>query len=464
LSRHVVLDTAFYDDVRRSKEHYEHPAIELVAQRNGEIVGLIDVECEEQPGTVCEERPGLGGMIWHLAVHPDHQRRGVATALLRETERRARPHGLGRLEAWTRDDPGSRAWYESSGFELVQSYLNVYIDIDEGLRDRFPITRTACDRSASFAHSVGNPDAMRTFSSVSTKTSSTSCDSLVTPDLELLTEAAGHQPRSWKPVDTGGYTRSQAWRVETRDGPAFVKQAEEAGSLQMLRREAVVYRDVRGPFLPAFVGFADSGERALLAVEYLEDAHWPPPYPDDVGALFAALELVAATPASPELPIEGPNDSQWERIAADPEPFLALGLCSRAWFERSIAALRTAEGRVVVEGDALVHNDIYAANVAFVHGNALLVDWGAAIRGSHGIDVAFALLSLRVEGVTRPSCVVLPDEDAFAATIAGHFAVGASSPLPAWADPDSTFLEDVTGDLAHALQWAAEQLDLQPLS
>ena len=73
------LDTAFYDDVRRSKERYGNPAIELVAERDGEIVGLIDVECETEPGTVCEERPGLGGMIWHLAVHPDHQRQSVAT-------------------------------------------------------------------------------------------------------------------------------------------------------------------------------------------------------------------------------------------------------------------------------------------------------------------------------------------------------------------------------------------------
>ena len=48
------LDSAFFDDVRRSKEHYEHASIELVAEREGEIVGLIDVECETEPGTVCE--------------------------------------------------------------------------------------------------------------------------------------------------------------------------------------------------------------------------------------------------------------------------------------------------------------------------------------------------------------------------------------------------------------------------
>ena len=81
------LGSAYFDDVRREKEHYANPAIELVAEDDGEIVGLVDVECELEPGTVCEDRPGLGGMIWHLAVHPEHQRRGVATALLVEAER-----------------------------------------------------------------------------------------------------------------------------------------------------------------------------------------------------------------------------------------------------------------------------------------------------------------------------------------------------------------------------------------
>lgn len=127
--------SAYYDDVVREKGTYGRPAIELVADAEGEIVGLIDVECEEEPGTVCEDRPGLGGMIWHLAVHPEHQRRGIAAALLGEAERLARERGLSRFEAWTRDDRHVHAWYESLGFERAFSYLHVYIERDEGLRE-----------------------------------------------------------------------------------------------------------------------------------------------------------------------------------------------------------------------------------------------------------------------------------------------------------------------------------------
>ena len=286
----------------------------------------------------------------------------------------------------------------------------------------------------------------------------------MTPDLDLLTEAIGHEPRSWKPVNTGGYTCSRAFRVETRDGLVFAKEAEEAGSLHMLRREATVYRGVHGPFLPAFVGFADSGERALLAIELLEDAHWPPPYPDDVGPLFDALDLVAATPPPPELPVQGRWRSRWELVAADPEPLLGLGLCSREWLEASLDTLTRAESQAQFEGDDLVHNDVYSANVAFRGGRAVLVDWGAAVRGSRWIDVALALLSVRVEGGTPPD-VVPPEEIApFAAAFAGHFAVDAPAPLPDWAAPGSTLREDMAGDLAHALRWSVELLGLPPLS
>jgi ribosomal protein S18 acetylase RimI-like enzyme len=162
------LGSAFFDDVRTAKERYEHPAIELVAERDGEIVGLIDVECEDEPGSVCEDRPGLGGMIWHLAVHPDHQRLGIATELLREAERRARARGVVRLEAWTRDDVAPRAWYEERGFELVHSYLHVYVELEEGLRSMFPISADGLRPVRMFAHYVGDErdDVRRRFARV----------------------------------------------------------------------------------------------------------------------------------------------------------------------------------------------------------------------------------------------------------------------------------------------------------
>ena len=124
------LGSAFWDAVEREKERYDNPAIELVADDNGEIAGLLDLEVELAPG-VLADRPGRGGMIWHLAVHPDHQRQGIAAALLEEAERRARERGLERLEAWTRDDAHVQRWYETHGFALIDGYLHVYLERDD---------------------------------------------------------------------------------------------------------------------------------------------------------------------------------------------------------------------------------------------------------------------------------------------------------------------------------------------
>ncbi|KYD06639.1 hypothetical protein B4102_3024 [Heyndrickxia sporothermodurans] len=149
------LDTAYYDNVLREKEKYVNPAIELVAVEDHQVIGLIDIEYEVEERTVCSRGQGLGGMIWHIAVHPDHRRRGVGSQLLSEAEKIAKEKGLNRLEAWTRDDEWVNNWYRNNQFSKVDSYLHVYIDgeaelngvIKSELSDLYPVQ--------TFAHYVG---------------------------------------------------------------------------------------------------------------------------------------------------------------------------------------------------------------------------------------------------------------------------------------------------------------------
>ena len=112
------------------------------AERSGEIVGLIDAECEELPGTVCEERPGARRMIWHLAVHPEHQRQGRRDRA--PARSRAARTGATASRASRRgrdDDPATQRLVRSTtGSSSCDSYLHVYVELDEGLSDLFPIT------------------------------------------------------------------------------------------------------------------------------------------------------------------------------------------------------------------------------------------------------------------------------------------------------------------------------------
>ena len=121
------LDTAYFDHVLTEKERYQNPAIELVAIDDHQVVGLLDIEYEKEIETVCTRGNGLGGMIWHIATHPDYQRMGIGTRLLEKAEEIAKKEGLTFLEAWTRDDKWVKQWYEKNGFDKVDSYLHVYL-------------------------------------------------------------------------------------------------------------------------------------------------------------------------------------------------------------------------------------------------------------------------------------------------------------------------------------------------
>ncbi|MDG5788406.1 GNAT family N-acetyltransferase [Evansella sp. AB-P1] len=126
------LDTAYFDNVLREKETYENPSIELVAVEGKEIIGLLDIEYEQDPKTVCSHNTIPSGMIWHIAVHPDHQRKGVATALLSEAKQILKKHGIKRMEAWTRDDDWVNKWYEAHHFKKKDSYYHVFMEgVDE---------------------------------------------------------------------------------------------------------------------------------------------------------------------------------------------------------------------------------------------------------------------------------------------------------------------------------------------
>ncbi|MER5970534.1 GNAT family N-acetyltransferase [Streptomyces sp. NPDC002055] len=112
----AFLSTAYYDDVDRAKPAVPAPGLELVAvDRAGTVVGIMDVLVADALATIDT-----------VAVHPDHQRCGIANALLRETRTRARDAGVTTLDAWTRDDPDTLRWYRAMGFEESDHYLHVY--------------------------------------------------------------------------------------------------------------------------------------------------------------------------------------------------------------------------------------------------------------------------------------------------------------------------------------------------
>lgn len=125
------LDTAYYDSVFNEKEKYENPSIELIAEQDNIITGILDIELDSSERKVCKKDSVPSGMIWHVCVHPDYRRTGIAGRLLKHAEKICLEKNITRVEAWTRDDKWVREWYLRMGFTIGYSYLHVNLNYEE---------------------------------------------------------------------------------------------------------------------------------------------------------------------------------------------------------------------------------------------------------------------------------------------------------------------------------------------
>lgn len=122
------LYTPYYDDVKAKKTEFERPCVELVAVSDGIVVGVIDTELFGDDATIDT-----------VAVHPDHQGRGIGTALLDALLGLLREAGVRTLDAWTRDQPGPLGWYRAMGFTEQDHYVHVHAEGPETDRAVAPL-------------------------------------------------------------------------------------------------------------------------------------------------------------------------------------------------------------------------------------------------------------------------------------------------------------------------------------
>lgn len=260
----------------------------------------------------------------------------------------------------------------------------------------------------------------------------------------------------------GGYTLAERWVVRFADGTsAFVKVGVTDETARGLRQEARVYASVAGEFMPQTLAWDGGVSPPILVLEDLSGAAWPPPWNQSrIAQVLAALRSVSGTPAPSWLPAGTSDEHNWERVAADPTPFLSLGLCSPAWLEHALPVLIAAESEAedALCGSALLHNDIRSDNICFRNDRALLIDWSQACRGDPSSDVAMWLPSLQAEGGPLPEDVSR-EASKYASLIAGFMAARAGLPPTSHA-PFARTLQ--LTQLSYALPWAIRTLRLSP--
>jgi len=88
------------------------PDLFLLAEEDGEIVG-----------TVLGGFDGRRGFVYHLAVEEGHRKRGIASLLMDELERRLRSLGCIRVHLLVvPDNAGAMQFYEARGWEKMDLF------------------------------------------------------------------------------------------------------------------------------------------------------------------------------------------------------------------------------------------------------------------------------------------------------------------------------------------------------
>jgi hypothetical protein len=279
---------------------------------------------------------------------------------------------------------------------------------------------------------------------------------------ERVSRLLGATVVSLSRIETLGYATAFHAVAGLDDGRTFfVKAGTEEVTSGFLRDEIKVYRSIQESFMPVFHG-ADEGDPPILVLEDLSGRFDVPPWTDaKIAAVLDLLERLRSIEPTPEL---GSAERYragwagcWEKVAAEPEPFLALGLCSRRWLKESLPALSAAAQAATLTGDVLAHIDIRSDNLAFVDGHAKLADWNWACAGHPQLDLACWLPSLHAEGGPRPEALMPEGGGEFAALLSGVWAAVAGLPPP----PTAPSVRAVQlAQLRVALPWAARALGL----
>ena len=282
-------------------------------------------------------------------------------------------------------------------------------------------------------------------------------------DSARIGDLTGRRPTGFRRA-AGGYTPAERWVVDLEGGDrVFAKIGVDSRTAGWLRDEHRAYTVLAGDFMPRLRGW-DDGERPLLLLEDLSRCSWPPPWdgPGIDRVLDALAELRSADPGG-ALPPVGEFAREltggWRRVAAEPEPFLSLGLATGRWLRDNAPALAAAEDEASIDGPFPAHLDVRSDNLCFRDGRAVLVDWNHAVVAHPDLDIAGWAPSLHAEGGPAPE-EILPGAGPLAAVISGYFADRAGQPVI----PTAPRVREVQlRQLRTALPWAARALGLPPL-
>ena len=136
--KNSYYESVFFNELLKIKPRYETPSIELVALYKDKIVGILDIEIEEESGQLCFIDRDISGIISIIGVIYQYRRKTIATKLLNTAINLMRDqYSIHRLEIWVRDDISVLSWLKKNGFKEFHRFYQM--DFAYGFFEKFDI-------------------------------------------------------------------------------------------------------------------------------------------------------------------------------------------------------------------------------------------------------------------------------------------------------------------------------------
>jgi phosphotransferase family enzyme len=253
-------------------------------------------------------------------------------------------------------------------------------------------------------------------------------EALPEPVRALLEELAGGRVVSATNC-AGGYSPGLASQLELADGRQVFAKAISSEDwpmeYQMYIDEArITTRLPAGVSAPRLIGTASYGAYLVLVFEYVAGREPQDPWQPE--ELERVLEAIGAHPAPDGLPGDFPRLGGWRETYDVP-----------GWDRADLIALED-RGLEVVQGNELVHGDLYPHNILLGADRVYFVDWPHARRGSASLDVIALLSTAAWHGLdpepyaAKHPLTVRLDPDDLTAILAAHagFCLKGAGPGP----------------------------------
>jgi len=189
--------------------------------------------------------------------------------------------------------------------------------------------------------------------------------------------AGGYSPGLASRLDLADRRRVFAKAISSEDWPVeyamYVDEARITGHLPT------------GVSAPRLIGTASYGAYLVLVFEYVDGRE--PGHPWRPDELERVLEAITAHPAPEGLPTDFPRLGGWREAPDVP-----------GWDRSELIELED-RGMEVVQGNELVHGDLYPHNIVLGADRVYFVDWPHARRGSASLDVIAVLSTTAWHGL-----------------------------------------------------------------